>query len=125
MTITLDGERPISWNIFNARAHWSRRKEENDRVHKLVQYSVLNIAVHAQLSRKDLLFADAVDITISSYFKNRPLDPDNICAKLYIDALKGLVIQDDNPKFVRSVTTRSLVDKENPRVEIVVEEVRE
>lgn len=107
--------------------HWSKRKAEADRVHQLVKYSqaTLQLAGGAsivvpvyRLEQFDLL----VDIQVTAYFDKRPLDADNICSKLYIDALKGFVLINDTPKYLRSVTTRSVTDKENPRLEIEIKE---
>ena len=66
------------------------------------------------------VFESPVDITVTVYFKHRPLDPCNIPAKLYIDGLLGVWLEDDSPRYVSSVTTRSRVDRDNPRVEITV-----
>ena len=112
MKIIINNERPKSWNEYYAGKHWSIRATEAERVHQLIQY----------MSKKGI-FVGQVDIVMTVYFKNRPLDADNIASKFYIDGLKGRVIEDDNPKYVRSVKTVSLVDKENPRVEIELMEV--
>lgn len=52
-----------------------------------------------------------VHIQILATMKNKPLDPDNVCAKLYIDGLVGHVLKDDNYKNVLSVTTASRLGK--------------
>ena len=72
---------------------------------------------------QDHLYSHPVAITITAYFKGRQLDPDNIASKFYIDGLKGWLITDDTPKYVDSVTTRSRVDKLNPRIEIELKEI--
>ena len=113
MKIILDGERPWSWNKMYAGVHWSKRKAEADRIHALVYYSI---------NCKEG-YLERVDIRVTAYFKNRPLDPDNITSKFYIDGLVGNVIEDDTREFVRRVTTQSEIDKENPRVEIEITEV--
>jgi hypothetical protein len=64
-----------------------------------------------------------VDIEVIGYFDKRPLDSSNIAVKLYEDALKGWLIEDDSLDYVRKVGGESRVDKENPRVEIVLTEV--
>lgn len=64
-----------------------------------------------------------VEIEVVGYFDKRPLDADNICSKIYLDSLKGWLIEDDSPKFVDRVSTASRIDKENPRVEITLSEV--
>ena len=119
MKIILENERPISWNKFYSGMHWSARKEEADRVHELVKYTLL-----ADWGENIWLLPYRVDIHITVYFKNRPQDPDNICSKLYIDGLCSQVIEDDARKFVRMVTVQSEVDKDNPRVEIDIQEVK-
>ena len=120
MKIILEGERPWSWNKMYAGVHWSERKEEADRVHQLVFYEYLKLR-DDQDQLPEML--DRVDIHITAYFKNRPLDPDNVVSKFYIDGLIGNIIEDDTRKFVRKVSVQSEVDKENPRVEIEINEI--
>jgi hypothetical protein len=59
------------------------------------------------------LFDCAVDVHVVATFKGAMLDSDNICAKLYIDALKGRLLRDDDAKCVRRVTTESKRGKAN------------
>jgi hypothetical protein len=92
--------------------HWTARKAEADRVHLLVRSVIDPDTVK--------IFDGPVDIEMVVYFKNRPMDASNILVKTYEDGLIGWVIQDDSPKYVRSVKTVSLVDKENPRIEITL-----
>jgi len=108
MKITLKGEQPWSWNKLYSGAHWSIRANEADRVHGLIREAVKGYKV----------LEAPVDITITAYFRTRPQDADNILSKLYIDGMKGIVIKDDNPEYVRSVTTKSRKDLLRPRVEI-------
>lgn len=115
-TITIPDERPMSWNTLYSGQHWTVRKEQADRVHLVVRQHIN--PNHKPFKRK-------VDIVITVYFKNRPLDPCNITAKMYIDGLIGWWLVDDNPKYVRSVKTVSLVDKDNPRVVIEAVEVED
>lgn len=110
MVIVLSGERPWSWNKLYSGAHWSIRANEADRVHALIR---------RQVSGFKMLEAP-VDIIITAYFRSHQLDADNLLSKLYIDGLKGLVIKDDTPEYVRSVTTKSRKDLLRPRVEIEV-----
>ncbi len=110
-TITLEGERPTSWNKYYSGKHWSKRAIEANRVHLLVQ---------ASLHFREDIIPHPVEITVTVYFKSRALDACNIPAKLYIDGLIGYWLTDDNPKFVRSVTTIPKLDKHNPRVVIDV-----
>lgn len=112
MKITILNERPKSWNDYYSGRHWTFRQQEAGRVHMLVK-------AHCPVK----LMEGRVNIIMTVYFKNRPLDPDNICDKFYIDGLKGRVIRDDTAKCVKSVTTIAEVDKLNPRVEIEIEGV--
>jgi hypothetical protein len=111
VTITIPNEKPLRWIKFYARRHWSNRKAEAYRVHALVR---------AFVDPDSEPFDGPVYITITSYFKGRTLDPDNICSKLYIDGLKGWVIADDNRRHVRGVRSVSEVDRKNPRLVIEV-----
>ena len=116
IVMILPKERPISWNTLYAGQFWTKRQQEAKRVHTLVHYS------------QDVLYNHSIDvypvkITITTYFKNRPYDADNIASKFYIDGLKGRFIEDDTPEFVSSVETVSKISKEDPRVEIVIEEI--
>ncbi len=113
--ITIPNESPISWNKFYSGKHWAVRKQEADRVHQLVRGCIDPDAIP---------FAGLVNIIITAYFPNKRLlqDPDNICCKLYIDGLKWWVIADDDTKHVRSVLAISELDREKPRIEIVVSE---
>ena len=115
MKIVLENERPWSWNKLYAGVHWTKRAEEADRVHDLVGWTLREMHTYS------MFINTRVDIQVVAYFKNRPLDSDNIVSKMYIDGLKGFVIKDDTREFVRKVTTQSEVDKEFPRVEIIVE----
>lgn len=110
MKIIIDREKPLSWNKYWSGMHFMERKEEADRVHTLVKYSIVN----------KIMFIKPVDIIFTVYFAKRMYDCDNIACKPYIDGLKGIIIQDDTPRYVKSVKTISLKDKENPRVEIEI-----
>lgn len=115
--ITLPGERPPSWNDSYAGQHWSKRKAEADRVH---------MAVRAAIDPDQVVpFAEPVNVTVTVFFASKCQDADNIPAKLYIDALKGWVIVDDDRRYVRSVTTVTEFDASRPRVVIEVEAVGE
>ena len=111
VTLFLPGERPVSWNVYYGGKHWTQRQREAQRVHALVR---------AALDPEQAPFAGPVNITLIAFFSGRPLDPDNICAKLYIDGLKGWLIADDDRRHVRSVRVVSEVDRANPRLEIEV-----
>lgn len=98
--------------------HFSARAAEANRVHTLVKYT-------AYQNKQLILFSKRVDIDIVVYFDKRPYDSDNISSKPYIDGLKGHIVVDDTPRYIRRVSTQSEVDRLHPRVEIAINEVDE
>ena len=113
--IVIEDERPPSWNqLYSGNMHWSKRTNMAREKHLLVR---------ANLNIEWDMFVGPVEIEVIVYFENRPQDADNIPAKVYIDGLKGWLIQDDTSKFVSRVVTESRVDKLRPRVEIYVSSV--
>lgn len=113
-TLVLPGERPVSWNEYYAGSHWSKRNDEAMRVHSIVR---------AALDPNDDPFQGRVDIDVVVYADSRPMDPDNVCAKLYVDALKGWWIEDDTRQYVRIISTGVEIDKDNPRTEITATQI--
>ena len=89
-------------------------------MHELVYWTT-----RVQLGCEIEPFARPVRITVTVYFKDRPLDASNIPAKLFEDGLvhAGLLV-DDNPTYVVGVTTQSRLatDEQPPGVEIIIEE---
>lgn len=116
ITLMLEGEQPISWNKMYAGLHWSKREIEARRVH---------LAVRVALDPDWPMFDRPVHITVTAYFKNKrvQLDCSNVPSKLYEDGLIDWLIKDDDPQYVRSMTTVSLLDRQNPRVEIEIKEI--
>jgi hypothetical protein len=98
--IVLPDHRPPSWNTIYAGVHHSKRKQVADAIHVLVR---------AYIDPDWPMYSVPVNITVQATFKGkRALDPCNIPAKLYIDGLLGHLLQDDGPKYVFSVTTKSV-----------------
>jgi Holliday junction resolvase RusA-like endonuclease len=67
-----------------------------------------------------------VDITITWYEPNRRRDPDNVSGgqKFILDGLvRGGAIKDDSQRYINSISHRYELDRENPRVEIEIQEV--
>lgn len=119
MKIIIPNERPMSWNSFYSGMYWRKRQQEARRVHELVKFSQCtdDKGKTKQVCQMKPTF-DSFSIILTTYFKSRPLDADNIPLKLYCDGLKGHIIMDDNHKFISKASTISQVDKQNPRVEI-------
>ena len=84
---------------------------------KLVQYSVL------EQTRKR--YDGKVYITLTYYEPNNRRDDDNVHAgaKFILDGLVAAkVIVNDNRRYVSLQQNAVLVDRENPRIEILIEE---
>lgn len=114
LKLTLPGERPVSWNKFYAGMHWQERRRRKRDVHWAVKAALLELG---QVEP----FAEPVHITTTAFFKNRPMDSDNICDKLYIDALKHEgIIQDDCLPYLVGTTQVPKVDADYPRVVITI-----
>lgn len=111
MLITLEGERPFSWNKYWSGLHWSKRSAEKERVKLLVR---------AAIEPDCVMFDRPVKLIFTVFFKGRMQDASNICVKPYEDALIGWIIQDDSPEYVTSVTTVPKKDNKRPRVEIQI-----
>lgn len=116
VTLTLIDEKPMSWNKMYSGLHWSDRLAEAERAH---------LAVRVAVDPDEPIFDKPVAITVRAYFKDKrsQLDASNITAKMYEDGLIGWLIEDDTPQYVCSMTTVSLIDRKNPRVEIEIREV--
>jgi hypothetical protein len=115
LLLVLPGERPLSWNQFYTGRHWAVRKGAKDRVHQLVRAELPRVVVDGE----GFPVPWVVRITVTAYCAGPLLDADNVCTKLYVDALKGWVIEDDDPTHVECVVP--VVRRGSPRVEILVE----
>lgn len=77
--------------------------------------------------KKKKVHFDNCSVDITWYEPNKRRDPDNISAfgrKVIFDALQQMgVISNDGWKQISSITERWKVDKQNPRIEIVLTEV--
>lgn len=104
MLITIVNERAPSWNSSYAGQHWSKRVAMVNDIWWKVQ-EVLPADVE--------MFAVPVDVCIVATYKGRIVDSDNIVAKIFVDSLKGKLIRDDDPRYVRRVTTESRKGKAN------------
>ena len=110
-------ETPPSLNEI-LRMHYHERHKENERWAGLV-------AMFDNRRKRGEPFKKA-SVTITYYFGNRvKRDPDNFAGKFILDSLvKTGVIEDDSFSNVDLLLVGK-VDKDNPRTEILVEEVRE
>lgn len=104
LTITIPNERAPSWNKMYAGMHWSKRVE-------LAQ--TIWWKVYAAMPHNAKMFDVPVDVSIVATYKGRIVDSDNVVGKIFIDAIKGKLIRDDDPRYVRRVTTESKHGKHN------------
>ena len=114
LTIILHGHRSPSQNTYYSAPHWSVRSRLARQIHDTVRRRLMAMGIEMGTTCNRL-----VDIEVIAYFDQRPLDSDNVCSKLYIDALRGWLLEDDSPRWVRRVTTESRVSMD-PRVEITL-----
>ena len=113
--ITLHGVKCPSWNTLYSQSHWSKRRALADEMHMLVR---------AAIDPNAEPFDVPVDICVTAYYKGALVDCDNVASKLLIDGLKGRVLRNDDPAWVRSVTTMSRKAK-RPHVVIEIRPAQE
>ena len=91
-------EKIPSWNKFYVGKHWMERKRLADYWHTQVMW---------YCRTEKVPHFESAWITVESHSK-RPLDADNVCAKIIIDGLvMAGVLDDDSPKYLKGVTTIS------------------
>ena len=117
LVITLPGERPTSWNKFYSGSHWTKRKAAKDQAALTVRQALPPQVINGE----GWPARGPVRITVTAYMTGRLYDVDNVCTKLYIDALKGWVIKDDGPDLVTAVTP-VVKRSSSPRVELVIDD---
>ena len=118
MQITLEDEKPLTWNQLYAGKHWGTRKAEADRVHEIVQ-----AAVRERYAEPPKFEKVHIEVAYLSPERRTVRDPCNIPAKMYIDGLVHAgVIEDDSYKYVKSVTTKRIISDEPRKVVIEIVE---
>ena len=115
--VTIPGELPDLNKIINtAKTHWSQYRAMKESNTDLVAWCAKG---QEKIDRADFIF--------TWYAKDRRTDPDNLAAgqKFILDGLvKAGVLAGDGWKQVRSIYHRFEVDRERPRVEIEIREVK-
>jgi hypothetical protein len=114
MRLILEEYKIPSWNSLYSGKHWATRSEMAKFAHQLVKVALLNVGW------TNPPFKSKVSITVIAHLK-RPIDPDNVCAKIIIDGFKLCgVIKDDTYKYVKKVTTSVIKDvKDYVVIEII------
>ena len=118
--LIIHGELPgLNEIIAISKEHWAKYAEEKHNRTEEIAY-----LAKSQIKRK----YKKVDLTFTWYCKNRKRDKDNIIAgqKFIIDALVlAGVIKNDGWNEIGNIIHYFEIDKKNPRVEIIIEEVGE
>nr|DAJ16249.1 MAG TPA: crossover junction endodeoxyribonuclease [Podoviridae sp. ct13o21] len=86
-----------SLNAYYAGKHWSQRKKDADELHGLALWSMRRAGIKKRLATRP------VEVR---FYWNDNLDIDNHAAlgKAFVDAMKGYLLPDDNPRWFRRVT---------------------
>lgn len=116
--LVIPGEFPTQNEIINkAKTHWAKYKKMKDTYDDIVKLFA---------NKQEIPFYESVKLDITYYRKNKSYDPDNIVAakKFILDGLRKVgVLKDDGWKQIKGFTESWKVDKENPRIEVIFEEV--
>lgn len=111
--------RPVSWqraNIVNGRPLTDARQRSTKGLHKL--------AAMAAGARPQLCDAQgAYELHVVAYYDNRVQGDADRLLGLPMDALEGLVYKSD--RQVTRVSCERRIDRENPRVEVLVRRIEE
>jgi hypothetical protein len=91
-------EKAVTWNLFWAGVPHKQRT------------AVKNLWRALMLQSFDVdmdIFTKPVHVYVWAESKDDPLDVDNVCVKIMLDPLKGRLIKDDNPRYVRVISVYS------------------
>ena len=117
LTITLPNHKAVSWNALYSSKHWTVRSKLAKRIHQEVFGAVFEVVLAPRLLHYP------VDIILTAFYKDKKLrDSDNLASKVYIDGLKGVLLEDDDYHYVRRVTTEVRVGQKEDKLEISIEE---
>lgn len=115
--IIIPGELPALNEIIEAaKTHWGGYRAMKEAYTELVRMYCL----------KCPRFKKPVTVTITWITKDAKKDPDNVTAgqKFVFDGLTAAkVIQNDTRQFIRQINHNFGIDRKNPRVEVIIEEV--
>jgi len=117
--LTIPCELPALNQVLDAgKAHWSRYAKLKK------EYSTL-VSILAKIQLRPV--QERVRIGFRWYCRDRRKDPDNICSakKFIIDGLVVAgILQDDGWKQVSSFSDDFEIDAVNPRIEVIISEIR-
>lgn len=89
--------RKLGLNAYYAGKHWAQRKKEADELHQLTILSLKKAGIRPKV------ITHPVEVR---FFWDDGLDIDNhaVIGKAVVDALKGVLLPDDNPRWFRRVS---------------------
>jgi Holliday junction resolvase RusA-like endonuclease len=119
MQFEIPGHLPGTNEIIDA----AKKKARNYKEYAMMKAE--NTELVAWLAKK-LSKYNRINLTITWYEPNEKRDPDNIMGgqKFILDGLvRAGTIPDDSRKYIGSITHRFETDRNNPRVEVEIEEV--
>lgn len=100
--------------------HWAARQRVKDAAMMVVGWRMREARLQ--------MFTGKVTVEIRCYEKDARRDDDNVtsgAAKVILDAMQKCgILANDNQKHVRCVKHPVEVDRKNPRVEIIIEEIK-
>jgi len=122
VTLIIDGQLP---NLNDYTAACRSHRQVGAKMKKDAE-KVISLYIKQQL--KDVAFKNPVRLSFRWYEPNRKRDLDNVCfaKKFILDALvsNGIIVA-DGWKGVVGFTDQFFIDKENPRIEVDIEEAGE
>lgn len=119
MKLEIPGQLPGTNEIIDA----AKKKAKRYKAYAMMKDQYTNMV--AWLAKKLPKF-NKVNLTITWYEPDNRRDPDNIIGgqKFIFDGLvRAGTIKNDSRKYVKSIIHRFETDRENPRVEVEIEEV--
>lgn len=120
LILTIPGRLPGMNEYQNAcRSHWASGAMMKSDAQQICELSMAK-------ARRSKAHFDRADIAITWYEKNKRRDKDNISfgRKFIFDALQSMgILENDGWKQIRRITEQFEVDKNNPRIEILLKAV--
>ena len=118
--LVIPGELPgLNEIIEYSKEHWAKYAGEKHNRTEEIAY-----LTRSQIKKK----YKKVDLTFTWYCRNKKRDKDNIIAgqKFILDGLVAAgVIENDGWEQIGNISHFFSIDKENPRVEVIIKEVEE
>ena len=119
-TLVIHGSMPrLNDTIRATKSHWSRYSAEKRKYTEAVAWAALEAKLRPVTA--------PVEITFKWFSKDRRADPDNIryAAKHILDGRQvAKILPNDNQTWIRGFRDQFAVDRNDPRTEITLREVR-